>query len=241
MNTSARTSSARSAGQSQNGGNDALAGMPTRTAATFDKCRRCTTALMKCVVPITIASTWMPAMSGCRVRRDNAATIPPVTSSVVGTLTACMTRASSSSTASVLVPPTSMPMRLMVSGAAPGSDGKASPQSRKHRVELDVVAERAWPDMLQSLRRQEHGGRGQCDHRHPHAIADRLGAEGVAADRVEYANQIGRHRDRGAVPPGDHPFVLEREFEPAAPVVVEAFDRCGAAQEPFGRTSGDVD
>src|SRR5260221_47777 len=39
--------------------------------------------------------------------------MPPVTSALVGVLTACTTRPSCSNTASVLVPPTSMPIRLM--------------------------------------------------------------------------------------------------------------------------------
>ena len=38
--------------------------------------------------------------------------IPVVTSAVVGVFTACTTRSPSSSTASVLVPPTSIPMRF---------------------------------------------------------------------------------------------------------------------------------
>ena len=50
MKTSPRTRSARSAGQSQKGGNEALAGNPIRTAATRDRSRRCTTALTKWVV-----------------------------------------------------------------------------------------------------------------------------------------------------------------------------------------------
>ena len=55
--TSPSTTAARSAGQSQNGGRLALAGRPMRIAPTRLKERRCTTALMKCVVPIMTAST----------------------------------------------------------------------------------------------------------------------------------------------------------------------------------------
>ena len=40
---------------------DVTSGIPMRIAATFCKDRRCTTALMKWVVPITTASTGTPA------------------------------------------------------------------------------------------------------------------------------------------------------------------------------------
>ncbi len=64
MKTEPRTKPAKSSGQSQNGGSDALAGRPMRIAATGDKCRRCTTALTKCVVPITTPSIAPCATSG---------------------------------------------------------------------------------------------------------------------------------------------------------------------------------
>ncbi len=89
MNTSPRTSAARSSGQSQNGGNEARAGMPIRTAATRASWRRCTTALMKCVVPIITPSIRPCATSGCAAQRDergdDAARSHP---RVVGVLTA---------------------------------------------------------------------------------------------------------------------------------------------------------
>ena len=47
----------RSSGQSTIGGSDAVAGKPSRTAAVGARSRRCTTALVKCVVPIITAST----------------------------------------------------------------------------------------------------------------------------------------------------------------------------------------
>jgi len=53
-----------------------------------------------------------PARGRQTAETASAATMPPVTSAVVGVLTACTTRPSSSRTASVLVPPTSMPIRL---------------------------------------------------------------------------------------------------------------------------------
>ena len=47
----------RSSGQSTIGGSDAVAGRPSRTAAVGARSRRCTTALVKWVVPIITAST----------------------------------------------------------------------------------------------------------------------------------------------------------------------------------------
>ena len=64
-----------------------------RIAATRVRSRRCTTALVKCVVPIITASTatGVPARSN----RRSASVTPEVTSLVVGVLTACTTRVSS--------------------------------------------------------------------------------------------------------------------------------------------------
>ncbi|MHC2155865.1 hypothetical protein ACVIW3_006794 [Bradyrhizobium diazoefficiens] len=103
---------ARSVGQSQNGGSEALAGMPMRIAPIFCTWRRCTTALMKCVVPITTASTFTAAAGSARSAL-RASRMPEVTSAVVGRLTKWTTFSSTISTASVLVPPTSMPIRFM--------------------------------------------------------------------------------------------------------------------------------
>jgi hypothetical protein len=110
MNTSPRTRPARSSGQSQKGGNEALAGSPIRTAATRERSRRWTTALTKCVVPITTPSIVRRATSGWSARPASAVRMPVVTSGVVVVLIAYTTSSSSSSTASVLVPPTSMPI-----------------------------------------------------------------------------------------------------------------------------------
>ena len=122
MTTSPRTRAARSSGQSTKGGSEALAGRPMRTAATRVRSRRWTTALVKWVVPIITASIGPPS-SAAASRSRRAAVIPLVTSAVVGVLTAWTTRVPSRSTASVLVPPTSMPMRLT-----------RTPGSREHEV-----------------------------------------------------------------------------------------------------------
>ena len=66
IQTPPRTSAARSSGQSQNGGSEAEAGMPSRSAATLVRLRRCTTALMKCVVPIITPSIFLPCENAGR-------------------------------------------------------------------------------------------------------------------------------------------------------------------------------
>src|SRR4051794_958469 len=196
MKVSPWTRSARSFGQSQNGGSEALAGMPMRIAATFINCRRCTTALMKCVVPITTASTGSRAAGSARSAL-RASRMPEVTSMVVGRLTVKTTLSPSSSTASVLVPPTSIPMRRI-------------PLDSKNRTKIQVVAKGAGADELQPARAGQHLGRLQRHHGDALAVADGLGADGVARDAFEHADQVGTHRDRLLLAPGDDPLVLER-------------------------------
>ena len=98
-----------------------------------------------------------------------------------GVLTACTTLPSLSSTASVLVPPTSMPMRLT-----------RTPNSREHRAEIEIVAESAGADMLKALWNLQKDRRGrQGNHGDAHAVTDRLGAERNAGNRVEGRNRSG--------------------------------------------------
>ena len=112
ITTSPRTRAARSSGQSTNGGREAPEGRPMRTAATRPRSRRCTTALVKWVVPIMAA--WASRAAGaCSTSAARARVMPVVTSGVVGVFTAAETASSSRSTASVLVPPTSIPIRRL--------------------------------------------------------------------------------------------------------------------------------
>ena len=104
--------SRRSAGQSTIGGRHSVAGNPSRTAAVASTSRRCTTALVKCVVPIITTPTDSGAMLPSRSSRRSASSTPPITSAVVVALTACSTSRPSIATASVLVPPTSTPIRI---------------------------------------------------------------------------------------------------------------------------------
>src|SRR6516162_4722067 len=241
MNTSPRTEWARSSGQSQNGGNEALAGNPMRTAATRARSRRWTTALTKWVVPITTPSIAPRATSGWPASSARAVTMPAVTSAVVGVLIACTTRPSSSSTASVLVPPTSMPIRRIAPTLPlPRMRGREW-EGVEDRTEVEVIAEGARPDMLEPLLCQkDRRGRERHD-RHAPAIADRLGAKGLARDGVEHADQIGRHRQRHSIAPRHHPLVLERDLQLRAAILVEPVDRRAATQIALCRAAGDID
>src|SRR6516165_2746579 len=241
MNTSPRTELARSSGQSQKGGSEALAGSPMRTAATRARSRRWTTALTKWVVPITTPSIPPRATSICPASSASAVTMPAVTSAVVGVLTACTTRPSSSSTASVLVPPTSIPIRRIAPTLPlPRMRGRGR-EGVEDRAEVEVVAKGARPDMLEPLRCQKDRRGRECDDRHAPPIADRLGAEGLTRDGVEHTDQIRGHRDRHFVAPCHHPFVLKGDLEARAAILVEALDYRPAAQIAFGRAADYID
>src|SRR5882724_801214 len=232
MNTSPLTSTARSFGQSQNGGSEALAGMPMRIAATFCNERRCTTALMKWVVPITTASTGTAA-AGLARSAFSASRMPEVTSAVVGRLTEWTTFSSAIRTASVLVPPTSIPMRFIRSDSCLGG--------REEGTEIEVVAEGAGADEFEAAGARKDVRRRQRDDCNALAVTHGLGADAVTVDAVEHADQVGRHRDWCLAAPGDDPFVLEGEFQPVAAVGIAAFDQCRAAQESFGGAARDID
>ena len=91
IHTPPSTRRARSAGQSQNGGSEALAGMPSRSAPTRVSRRRCTTAFMKCVVPIITPSIRLVSSVPVACNRTRASRMPAVTSSLVGAFTAAAT------------------------------------------------------------------------------------------------------------------------------------------------------
>src|SRR6185437_11112216 len=104
--------SRRSSGQSTIGGSEAVAGRPRRTAAVWARSRRCTTALVKCVVPIITTSTAEGGSLDASSTLRSAATTPDMTSDEVAAFTPAMTFVPSMTTASVLVPPTSMPILI---------------------------------------------------------------------------------------------------------------------------------
>mmetsp|Transcript_9566 Transcript_9566/g.23981 ORF Transcript_9566/g.23981 Transcript_9566/m.23981 type:complete len:296 (-) Transcript_9566:17-904(-) len=124
--TGPRTTSARSDGKSANGGSACVASLHTRTTPTRASCRRCTTALIKCVVPsisaptsvlLSVASSACEAFASARAA-CTAPTMPVVTSTVVGCFAEPRTRVAHITTASVLVPPTSTPTRIPCACAA---------------------------------------------------------------------------------------------------------------------------
>jgi hypothetical protein len=104
--------SARSRGHPNIGRTLRVAGPPILITATRRRLRRSSTALVAWVVP---SMTWLirrgSAPGACRTV-SIALVIPPVMSGVHGTLALATTRSAGSMiTASVLVPPTSMPRR----------------------------------------------------------------------------------------------------------------------------------
>jgi len=76
--------------------------------------RRSTNALVNWVVPIMTDSIAPGAIPACASTSPTAATIPPPTSAVVGDLPAPTTAAPRRITASVFVPPTSTPIRIVL-------------------------------------------------------------------------------------------------------------------------------
>ena len=108
----AETARRRSSGQAISGGTERVAGAPRRSTATRFSRRRSSTAFVAWVVPSITWVTRPRSISAEASTRSSAIRIPPVTSGVVGDLAHASTASSrSSTTASVFVPPTSMPIR----------------------------------------------------------------------------------------------------------------------------------
>ncbi|MCY1380574.1 hypothetical protein D9M69_684090 [compost metagenome] len=89
-------------------------------AATWLICLRSITALVKCVVPIITVPILDRSIPALAIAPSSASMTPVVTSSVVDALTPDSTCRPSMMTASVFVPPTSIPNRytdsLLVDG-----------------------------------------------------------------------------------------------------------------------------
>ena len=106
-------------------------GSPRRITAVGARSRRWITALVKWVVPIMIASS-APRAAGCASSTAPiAATIPPVTSALVGRLAVARTARPSSSAASVFVPPTSIPIRTLPPPLVPARRAPCTGDSSK--------------------------------------------------------------------------------------------------------------
>ncbi len=136
------TTSRSSCGQVSSGRTESVAGAPMRRTATRCRRRRSRTALVACVVP---SMAWlMRARSMCPAARtaSTAASMPELTSGVVGALALASRRSSRSrTTASVFVPPTSMPRRRSRpagDGHRPGAAG--APVGPPDSPHADVIA-----------------------------------------------------------------------------------------------------
>ena len=108
---------ARSSGQSVSGGIAAVDGSASRITPTGSRPLRSSTAFVKCVVPIMTASMSRAGAARGASTAPIALTIPPVTSAVVGVLCEATTSPSTTTTASVFVPPTSTPILVTMVGS----------------------------------------------------------------------------------------------------------------------------
>ena len=82
----ADTTAVRSAGHSNIGRTPSVAGAPIRMTATRRSLRRSSTAFVACVVPSMACVIRDASILDAAITASSAATMPPVTSGVVGTL-----------------------------------------------------------------------------------------------------------------------------------------------------------
>src|SRR5207244_2245414 len=130
---------------------------------------------------------------------STAARMPAVTSAVVGTLALPRSRSSRSrTTASVLVPPTSTPRRR-------------SPDRMKllHRDVVELVPEGPRAGDVQSALAPPDGVAGEGDHRHPLAVAEALGRDGLGGLGVDHRDDVGDHGQGPAALQGHQVLVLD--------------------------------
>src|SRR5712691_583635 len=225
------TASARSGGHSNIGLMLWVAGPPILITATRRSLLRSRTALVACVVP---SITWViraESMPGARSTASMAAVMPPVMSAVQATLALAITRsAGSMTTASVLVPPTSMPRRQSSCGT-----GKLL-----HWQVVEVIPERPRAGDGESRVAAPDRVAAEGDHRDPLAVPDPLGHDRVGGLAVQYRDQV---RDRGQHPPPlqrDEVLVLQLQPDQAARVIAAALDQHGAADKSLRRPPLDV-
>src|SRR5215470_16139043 len=225
------TAPARSLGHSNIGLMPCVAGPPSLTTATRRSFLRSSTAFVAWVVP---SMTWVirpGSAPGALSAASMAAMMPPVMSGVHGTLALAITRsAGSMMTASVLVPPTSMPRRQ--SGAGTGE--------LLDRQVLEVVTEGPRPGDLDPRLGPPDRVTGESDHRDPLPVADPLGRDRIRRLAVQHRDQV-RHG-------GQHPAALERheilvlQFQPEQPaqIVAKALDHHAAPDKAARRMPLDV-
>src|SRR5215471_7527043 len=222
----AETTSVRSPGQPNIGRTLNVAGPPMRMTATRCSRLRSSSALVAWVVP---SITWVMragSAPGACITASIAAVMPPVMSGVQGTLALASTRSAASRiTASVLVPPTSMPRRQSSTGTG----------EILHGLVVEVVAERARAHDGDALVGPPDRVAGEGNHGNPLAVADPLGHDRVGGLAVEHADEVGDRGEDAAALQRDQVLVLQLEPGQAAGVVAEALDEHRAADEAAGR------
>jgi hypothetical protein len=184
-----------------------------------------TTALVKCVVPM-MTTSMAPASMPDAASTSLSALTTPLRSHRPWWPTSRRRRRCyrPSRAASVLVPPTSIPILLI--GRSPRRGIRTARSSPK-------ATGAVWASPLGVRKR---AGAGRAHHRHPLAVAQPLGADRLARDAVEDADEVGRrHLDRIVAPGPDQELILEVEPVAPAAVVVEPVEVGGAAQVPLGR------
>src|SRR5215470_16345400 len=208
-----------------------VAGPPILITATRRRFRRSSTALVAWVVP---SMTWLircGSAPGACSTVSRAAVIPPVMSGVQGTLAlATMRSARSMITASVFVPPTSMPRRCSGTGIGELLHGQV----------IEVIAERPWPGHGDPALGPPDGIAGESNHRHPLAVPQHLAGDRIGGLAVHDRDQVGH---RGAHAPAfqrHQVLVLQLQPDQPARVLVEALDHHAAADEPTGGMPLDV-
>src|SRR5579875_1793060 len=225
------TAPARSAGHSYIGRTACVAGPPMRTTATRRSLRRSSTALVACVVPSITWVTRPGSMPGARSTLSMAAVIPPVISGVHGTFALASSRSSASRmTASVFVPPTSIPRRKSSAGTGQFLHG--------HVVEL--VADRARPGDGKACRAAPHRVAPHGDDRDPLPVPHPLGGDRIGGLRVQHGDQVGNGGEHPALLERDQVLVLQLKAAQPACVIAEALHDHGAPHDSAGRAALDI-
>src|SRR6516164_7140540 len=202
-----------------------VAGPPILITATRRRFRRSSTALVAWVVP---SMTWLirrGSAPGAVRTVSIALVIAPVMSGVQGTLALAMTRSAGSMiTASVFVPPTSIPRRY--SGAGTGE--------LLHGLIVELVAERARPGHIDPALGPPDRIAGEGDQGDPLAVPDRLGEDRVGGLAVEHCDQVRHRREHTAAFQRHQVLVLQFQPDQPAHVLPEALNHHAAADEPTG-------
>src|SRR5215467_7184315 len=226
------TAAARSFGHSNIGLMLCVAGPLSRTTATRRSFLRSSTAFVAWVVP---SMTWVircGSTPGTFSTVSMAAVMPPVMSGVHGTLALAITRSAVSMiTASVLVPPTSMPRRQ--SGAGTGE--------LLHWQVVEIVAKRPRSRDRDTRLGPPERIAAERDHRNALPVPDPFGWYGVGGLGVQHRDQV---RDGGKHPAaleGDQVLVLQLQPDQLADVRAQALDDHRAPDEALGGAPLDVD